>query len=102
MTDSVSSQPTMRCHAGRANRKKLSGLPKIGSAALLTARGAYQNSASVGHSSIIAAPVTPAITSEAQNATKIVSSHQSHCCYGFLTDKRKTIAHSYNRILACA
>ena len=31
ITASVSSQPAMSCHAGRVNRKKFSGLPKIGS-----------------------------------------------------------------------
>ena len=57
---SVSSQLSMSCHAGSVNRKKFNGLPKIGSATLLVACGAYQNSASVGHSAISAKPVTPA------------------------------------------
>jgi hypothetical protein len=59
---SVSSQLSMSCHAGRVNRKKFSGLPKIGSATLPVACGAYQKSASVGHCAIRAKPVTPANT----------------------------------------
>ena len=61
---SVRSQLLMSCHAGKVKRKKFSGLPKIGSATLPVACGAYQNSASVGHSAINAKPVTPAKTME--------------------------------------
>src|ERR1017187_2357823 len=53
ITDIVSSQFIMRCHAGRVNRKKPSGLPKIGSTMPLTLRGAYHHRASVGQSSIM-------------------------------------------------
>ena len=41
ITASVSSQPAMSCHAGRVNRKKFSGLPKIGSTTLPSWRGAH-------------------------------------------------------------
>jgi hypothetical protein len=68
-TASVSSQLTIRCHAGRVKRKKPIGLLKIGSAALPISRTAYQNNASVGHSSIIVVPVMTAIRSAAQKAT---------------------------------
>ena len=61
---SVSSQLSMSCHAGNVNRKKFSGLPKIGSATLPVACGAYQKRASVGHCAIRAKPVTPANTME--------------------------------------
>ena len=69
---SVSSQPAMSCHAGRVNRKKFSGLPKIGSKTLTppVARGAYQKRASVGHSTIMLAPVATAITSETPSAMR--------------------------------
>src|SRR6202522_4886862 len=67
---SVRSQLLMSCHAGRVNRKKFSGWPKIGSAALPVAWGAYQNSASVGHSAIIDRPVMPAMTIETQTEMK--------------------------------
>src|ERR1700755_2607510 len=63
----VSSQLSMSCHAGSVNRKKLSDLPKIGSAMLPVVRGAYQKSASVGHCAMRAKPVTPANTMEMQS-----------------------------------
>src|ERR1700730_9296591 len=62
----VRSQLLTSCHAGKVNRKKFNGLLKIGSATLPVACGAYQNSASVGQSAIIANPVTHAITMEMQ------------------------------------
>ena len=68
ITDSVSSQPRRSCHAGSANRKKFSGLPKIGSAMLLAAGGMCQKSASVAHSPLIAAPVANATTTEKMSA----------------------------------
>ena len=64
MTASVSSQPRMSCHAGRVNRKKLSGRPKMGSVMLPVACGANQKRASVGHSCIIAVPERTAAASE--------------------------------------
>ncbi len=67
MMASVSSQPEIRCQAGSEKRKKLSGLPKIGSTTLPMARGAYQKSASVGHSPIMPAPVTKAIMADPPN-----------------------------------
>src|SRR5258705_13402066 len=63
---SVRSQLLTSCHAGNVNRKKFSGLPKIGSAALPIACGAYQDSASVGQSAIKPNPVTHAMTMETQ------------------------------------
>ncbi len=54
----------MSCHAGRVNRKKFSGLPKIGSTTPPVVRGAYQKSASVGHSTIMPAPVAAAMARE--------------------------------------
>ena len=69
ITASVSNQPTISCHAGRANRKKFSGLPKIGSVTPEFA-GAYQKSASVGHSADIAPPVAAAMTSETPRAMR--------------------------------
>ena len=72
ITASVSSHPAMSCHAGRVKRKKFSGLPKIGSKTLppLVVRGAYQKSASVGHSTIMPAPVAAAMTSETPSAMR--------------------------------
>ena len=74
MTASVSSQPEMSCHAGRVKKKKLSGLPKIGSITAPgtppMARGAYQKRASVGHSAIMPAPVTRAMAIDPPNASK--------------------------------
>ena len=69
ITASVSSQPAMSCHAGRVNRKKFTGLPKIGSTTLAV-RGAYQKSASEGHSAIMAAPVAAATASEMTTAMR--------------------------------
>jgi hypothetical protein len=60
----------MSCHAGRVNRKKFSGLPKIGSTTPPVVRGAYQKSASVGHSAIMPAPVAAAMTSETPSAMR--------------------------------
>ena len=60
----VSSQPEISCQAGRAKRKKLSGLPKIGSMTLPMAAGAFQKRASVGHSPIMPAPVTRAMMAD--------------------------------------
>jgi hypothetical protein len=65
---SVSNHPEMSCHAGKANRKKFSGLPKIGSTMPLLVRGANQKSASVGHSPVMVAPVAAAMTSETPSA----------------------------------
>src|SRR5258705_2896711 len=62
ITLSVSSHPAMSCHAGKLNRKKSSGLLKIGSITPLLVRGANQKRASVGHSTITAPPVAAAIT----------------------------------------
>ncbi len=62
----VRSQLLTSCHAGKVKRKKFSGLPKIGSATLPVACGAYQNSASVGQFAIIPKPVTHAMTMETQ------------------------------------
>src|ERR1700733_5784078 len=70
MMASVSSQPEISCHAGSVKRKKFSGLPKIGSTTLPVARGAYQKSASVGHSDIMPAPVTRAMISDPTKASK--------------------------------
>ena len=64
ITANVSSQPAMSCHAGKVNRKKFRGLPKIGSITPPVAGGTYKKSASVGHSAIIPAPVASAIASE--------------------------------------
>ena len=69
MTARVSSQPRRSCHAGRVKRKKLSGRPKIGSMMLPAACGAYQKRARVGHSCIIAVPVSNATASEPKNPT---------------------------------
>src|SRR5437588_12349653 len=60
ITLSVSSHPAMSCHAGKLNRKKSSGLVKIGSTKQLLVRGANQKRASDGHSVIMAPPVTAA------------------------------------------
>ena len=58
------------CHAGRVNRKKFSALPKIGSTTPPVVRGAYQKSASVGHSTMMPAPVAAATASETPSATR--------------------------------
>ena len=63
----VRSQLLISCHAGKVNRKKFSGLPKIGSATPPVACGAYQNSASIGQSAINPKPVTHAMTMERQS-----------------------------------
>jgi hypothetical protein len=73
VTASMSSQPLMSCHAGRVNRKKFSGLPKIGSTTPPVARGAYHRSANFGHSVIIEAPVAPATASDTPNAAKRIT-----------------------------
>ncbi len=61
---SVSSQPSMSCHAGRVKRKKLRGLLKMGSAGPPAAEGAYQKSARVDHSDIMTRPVRKETTIE--------------------------------------
>src|SRR5215831_7449986 len=43
ITANVSSQPAIDCQAGRVNRKKLIGLPKIGSTMLLVDGGSYRS-----------------------------------------------------------
>src|SRR6202044_106695 len=53
---------------GRANKKKFSGLPKIGSTTPPVAGGAYQKRASVGHYPIIPPPVAAATASETPSA----------------------------------
>src|SRR5580704_13469984 len=69
ITDSVSSQPSTSSTAGSVNRKKFSGLPKMGSATGPAACGAYQNSASVGQSEDMDAPLIPAMMIEATMPT---------------------------------
>ena len=58
----------MSCHAGRVNRKKLSGLPKIGSTAPPLACGENQTSANVVHFVDMAPPVAMAITRDTMSA----------------------------------
>src|SRR5437667_7802075 len=70
ITASVRSQPARSCQAGRVNRKKFSGLPKIGSTTPPVVRGAYQKRASVGHSTMMPAPVAAAMASETPSATR--------------------------------
>ena len=60
----------MSCHAGRVNRKKFSGLPKIGSMTPPVGRGAYRKSASVAHSAIMPAPVAAAMASDTPSAKR--------------------------------
>ncbi len=66
MTARVISHPLTSCHTGSVKRKKVSGLPKIGSTAP-DAAGACQYTAKSCQSAIIAVPV-PAATTNAPAA----------------------------------
>src|ERR1035438_5463635 len=68
ITAIVSTHPPIRFHAGSVNRKKFSGLEKIGSITVPAAAGANQKRASVGHSDAMAPPVMRAIKSEPPTA----------------------------------
>src|ERR1700759_3415878 len=67
---SVNSQLLTSCHAGKVNRKKLSGLPKMESVAPPMACGAYQKSPNAGHSDTIEKPAMSAKAIETPSEMK--------------------------------